>query len=360
MRTELALSYAQVGVLLSAPAIVASLIEPAFGILGDSGDRRTLVRGGGAAFAAALVLIALGTGFWPLLAALVLLYPASGAFVGLSQATLMDADPGGRERSMARWALAGSLGALGGPLLVGAADGVGLGWRAVVALLAVATVPLVVLLWRAPEVPHRAAAGPRAPRPPTSAALARGAREAWRALRRREVVRWLVLLEVADLLNDVLLAFLALYLVDVAGASAAWAGIAVAVWTGAGLLGTALLIPLLERVSGVRYVRASAVVALAAFPAFLVVAQPEAKLALLALLGALTSGWYPVLQGRLYDSVPGQSATVLALNNVAGLASGLLPLAIGLTAERHGLGAALWLLLAAPAALLTWLPRRAA
>ncbi len=44
---------------------------------------------------------------------------------------------------------------------------------------------------------------------------------------------------------DVLLGFLALYFVDVAGFSSSQAGLGVAVWTGMGLLGDFLLILLL-------------------------------------------------------------------------------------------------------------------
>ena len=62
-------------------------------------------------------------------------------------------------------------------------------------------------------------------------------RDALRAITRREVLRWLVLLELADLLLDVFGGFLALYLVDEAGASHATAGLAVALWAGAGLIG---------------------------------------------------------------------------------------------------------------------------
>jgi hypothetical protein len=60
-------------------------------------------------------------------------------------------------------------------------------------------------------------------------------RDAVRVMTRREVFRWLVLLEVSDLLLDVFLGFLALYLVDEVGASPATGVLAVAVWT---LVGT--------------------------------------------------------------------------------------------------------------------------
>jgi FSR family fosmidomycin resistance protein-like MFS transporter len=361
VRADLDLSYVQVGVLLSAPNLLANILEPAVGVLGDAWDRRALVRAGGVAFAGALVLVALGDGFLPLLAALTLLSPASGAFVGLSQATLMDADPGARERNMARWALAGSVGMVGGPLVVGAATYLGAGWRAPFAALALPALLLVVVIsasWPTMGSPCRHLEATPNDRTPLGVALVRGAGDLARALRRREVVRWLALLEFADLLLDVLYGYLALYFMDVLGASSARAGIAVAVWTVVGLLGDAFLIPLLARVSGIHYLRASALAMLVVFPAFLLANGTVPKLILLGLLGLLNAGWYAILKGRLYAAMPGQSATVLALGNVFGLAGSLLPLAIGLAAEWHGLGAAMWLLLLGPLALLVGLPRR--
>jgi len=357
VRADLDLSYGQLGLLLSAPHVFGNLVEPALGVLGDTWDRRALVRAGGCAFAAALVLAALSPGFWTLLAALALASPASGALVGLSQATLMDARAHDRDRGMAHWALAGSLGMVLGPLLVGAAGAAGLGWRATFALLAAPSALLLLALWRAPvAAPHRPAGASRS----FGASLVHGVRDAGRALRRREVLRWLTLLELADLMLDVLYAYLALYFVDVAGASGARAGVAVAVWTIVGLVGDALLIPVLGRVSGMRYLRASAAATLVVFPAFLLVDAALPKLALLGALGMLNAGWHAILKGRLYAAMPGRSATVMAVGNVFGLAGSLLPLVVGLAAERYGLGPAMWLLLAAPLALLAGLPRRAA
>lgn len=361
VRSDLGLSYVQLGVLLAAPNVIGNLLEPALGILGDAWDRRVLVRAGGGAFVAALALIALGDGFALLLAALALLSPASGAFVGLSQATLMDLDPSGRERRMAQWALAGSVGAVGGPLVIAAAAAAGLGWRAAFAGLAVPAALVLALLWRAQSTataPATDAAAPREQRP-LAVALVHGVREAVRAVRRREVVRWLALLEIADLLLDVLHAYLALYFVDVVGVSGARAGLAVVVWTGVGLLGDALLIPLLARVRGTTYLRASALVVLAVYPAFLLVAGATPKLVLLGGLGLLNAGWYAILKARLYAELPAQSATVMTLGSVFGLAGSLLPLAMGLAAERFGLGAAMWLPMLAPVALLLAVPRRA-
>ena len=129
------------------------------------------------------------------------------------------------------------------------------------------------------------------------------------------MLRWLLLLEVADLLLDVFVGFVALYLVDEAGASHGVAGLAVAVWAGAGLAGSAAMIPLLRRVDGLRYLRLSAVAAALLFVAFLLVPGTGAKLALLAALGLVNAGWYPVLQARLYDALGGASSLVLTVEH---------------------------------------------
>ena len=171
------------------------------------------------------------------------------------------------------------------------------------------------------------------------------------------MVRWLILLEFSDLMLDVLLGFLALYMVDVAKVTPAQAGAAVAVWTGVGLLGDFLLIPLLERIRGLDYLRVSVVAELILFPAFLLVPAPWIKFVLLGLLGLFNSGWYAILQAALYTAMPGQSGTALAVKNVSGLVGGLIPLVLGLVAQRFGLPAAMWLLLAGPLVLLAGLPR---
>ena len=194
---------------------------------------------GGIAFAASAALSAAAGGFWLLLAALLLGNPASGAFVSLAQATLMDGAPTQRVRNMARWTLAGSFGYVGGPVLLVVAVQLGLGWRGAIAALAAATLPLSFAALRFP-----------APRPETAPPLKRAVRDALAAVRRREVVRALLILEAADLLLDGFHGFIALYLVYGAGQTASMGALGVGVWTGAGLLGDWLLLPLLGRLTG--------------------------------------------------------------------------------------------------------------
>jgi FSR family fosmidomycin resistance protein-like MFS transporter len=352
IRSDLALNYLQIGVLLSAPGLIANFIEPVLAILGDVWKRRVLILGGGLFFAASLLLTSLSGSFVVLLVSFIIFNPASGAFVSLSQATLMDSDPARHEHNMARWTLAGSLGVLLGPLLLGGLALAGFGWRGAFLALALSSLGIFFFTWR--RLPRSTSRQPVLPRLED---LWVGLRNALSALRRGEVLRWLVLLEFSDLMLDVFYGFLALYFVDVAGLTSAQAALAVAVWTGAGLLGNFLLIPLLERVSGLATLRVSVVLEFILFPAFLLVPGIWLKVALLGLLGLFNAGWYAILQGRLYSAMPGQSATVMALGNLSGLFGKLLPFGIGLAAQAYGLGFAMWLLLAGPLALLLGLPR---
>ena len=177
-------------------------------------------------------------------------------------------------------------------------------------------------------------------------------------LKRKEVLRWLVLLEFSDLMLDVLYSYLALYLVDVVQLSPEMAALGVAVWTGVGLLGDFLLIPLLEKVRGLDYLRVSVVLELVLFPAFLLAPGLPLKLVCLGLLGFFNSGWYSVLKGNLYAEIRGQSGSMLVLDNAAAVFGKLIPLGLGLAAQSFGLGAAMWLLLAGPIVLLVGLPRK--
>jgi FSR family fosmidomycin resistance protein-like MFS transporter len=343
IRTDLGLSYAEIGVALALPNVASALAEPLLGLLGDLWRRRLLVVGGGVAYGLALLLLAGAAGFWMLLVSFMILYPASGAFVSLAQASFMDSAPERRERNMLRWTLAAYVGALAGPPLVGLALALGVGWRPVFAGLGLLALAIAVGSTRLPL-----AAAPAEPG-------AAGLRSAVRALRNRAVVWWLVLLEAADSLGDVLFAFLALYLVDEVGLTGAEAALVLTAWLGAGLAGNLAALRIVDRVGGLRLVRATAAAAVVVYAGFLLVEPFGLKLALLLALGVLVAGWYPVLKARLYAQLPGRSGTVMAAAGAFDLVAIVPPLAVGLAANRYGLDVALWLLLAGPLVLLAGL-----
>jgi FSR family fosmidomycin resistance protein-like MFS transporter len=261
----------------------------------------------------------------------------------------MDLEPASTERNMARWVVAGSLGGLLGPVALGAAVGVGWEWRGTTLAIAVSAVPVLI-----------AASGLRFPEPhPEVVDLRAALRGAIAALRERRVLRWLALLQLTDLLQDVFLGFLALYLVDVGGASAGVAAVGVGILSTAAFVGDALILRALRRTDGVRYLRWSAAAALVAYPAFLLVGSVGAKMVLLVPLGMLRAGWYAIAQALLYSELPARGGTAVAIGGPADLLGSLLPLAIGLAAHRFGLSRAMWLLLAAPVSLLALLPAEA-
>ncbi len=353
IRDDLSLTYLQIGLLLSVPRIWGSVAGVALGILGDVWKRRALIIGGGILFVASLFIISGSVSFAMLMAGLLIFNPASGAFVGLSQATLMDHDTSRYEQNMARWTFAGAAGVALGALALGGALEFGMGWRELVVATAVVAALTLLAALRLPLGGASSGGGSY----PTPSELRSGILGVLSALRRLPVLRWLVLLEMANLMGDWLLSYLALYFVDVSDASETQAALGVALWTGVGLLGDLLLIPLLERVKGLTYLRYSVVAELVLFIAFLLVSGLLPKLVIVALLGFGNAGWYSILKAQMYEEMPGRSGTVMAVSDASELVSGLTPLVIGLAARSWGLGAAMWLFLTGPVALLVGIPR---
>jgi MFS transporter, FSR family, fosmidomycin resistance protein len=355
IRDDLNLTYTQIGLLLSLPGILAAFIEPFIGILGDVWRRRLLILGGGILFTISLFMTSQSHSFGFLLLSIILFHPSSGAYVSLSQANLMDSDESRHEQNMARWTFAGSLGVVTGPFLLGLFVYLGLGWRGTYALLAsLSALSLIVAIRFLPadkkNIPF-----------PSFAEVFDGFKAAFNALKRKEVWRWLLLLEFADLMLDVLFSFLALYFVDVAHVNETQAGIAVTIWLVMGLITDFLFIPYVDKQKDtVQFLRRTAFLNAIAFVAFMLVPGFIPKIILVILVNLFNTGWYPILQGRLYSSLPGQSASLMAIGAVTTPLAKSLPLLIGILADQFGLGSAMWLLLLGPIALLIGLPKNMA
>jgi FSR family fosmidomycin resistance protein-like MFS transporter len=353
IRDGLHLTYTQIGLLLSLPGIIAAFIEPFIGILGDVWKRRVLIITGGILFTLSLFMTSASYSFAFLLASFILFFPSSGAFVSLSQANLMDSDTTRHEQNMARWTFAGSLGVLSGPLLLGLFVYFGLGWRGTYAALAsFSTLCLLAALRYLPPDPISTSSFP------SLRVVFDGFRAAFAALKRAEVWRWLLLLEFADLMMDVLFSYLALYFVDVARVTEGQAGIAVTVWLAMGLITDFLFIPFIDcQKDSIRFLRTTAIMELFAFAVFLLTPGFIPKLIVVIAVNLFNTGWYPILQGRLYSSLPGQSASIMAIGSVTAPFAKFFPFLIGLLADQFGLQTAMWILILGPIALLIGLPR---
>jgi len=349
LRDDLGLDYVQIGILLGLPAILAAVLEPPLLLLGDTPLRGRLIRGGGLLLGFAFALIGGAQSFPVLLLAMTLSYPASGAFVGLSQATMIERHPAREGEMMARWTAAGTLGSLSGPLLFASMLALGLTWRSTFLLCGAACLGLALLV--------------RSPRPSDPAPLA------WRTLtddlrsnlqatiRLRQLWRWLLLLPLADLMLDVFFGYIALFLTDVIGLPPAIAAVAVTIWLLGFLAGQFLLVRRLSRLEVRRVIRWTAAGTVIVYVVWL--AAPlgtPVRLALMLLLGLLAAPWYPLLQAGAFAAAPGRAATVSALTSVTGTLGGVLAVLAGAAAASFGLTAGLALLLLGPVALLIFAP----
>ncbi len=353
IRTDLGISYVQVGLLLGLPGILNTFIEPVLMLLGDTRFRKQIMLGGGLAIILSLVLIA-GTRSFPwVLLGMVIGFPASGAFVSLSQATLMDQSPGREPQMMARWTVAGSVANFIGPLVLAGGFAFGFGWRWAYFGMALMCLILVGMTLRRKIPPH------------TRLELSHQSEHAthnllgglWEAVRNARLMRWMVLLQFSDLLLDVLTGYLPLYFTDVAGFSVAQASLMVSVLMLAGLISNIVLIPILERFPGRNLVRISAGVTGILYAAWLLAPWLWAKIGLIILIKLVTLGWYEVLQGESFATVPGRSGTVMAINSVIGVLGGGISFFIGWVAAQAGLPAAMWILLVGPISLVLFVPR---
>jgi FSR family fosmidomycin resistance protein-like MFS transporter len=160
-------------------------------------------------------------------------------------------------------------------------------------------------------------------------------------------------------MGDVLFSYLALYFVDVGRASESQAGIAVTVWLAMGLITDFLFIPFIDRQrDSMKFLRITALMELFAFAIFLITPGFIPKLIVVIAVNLFNTGWYPILQGRLYSSLPGQSASVMAIGSVTAPLAKFFTFLIGFLADQVGLQTAIWILLFGPIALLIGLPRQ--
>jgi len=353
IRTDLGFSYVQVGLLLGLPGILNTFIEPVVLLLGDTRYRKHIMLGGGLAIILSLVLIAGTHSFLLVLLGMVIGFPASGAFVSLSQATLMDLNRGREPQMMARWTLAGSIANLIGPLLLAGGLALGFGWRWAYFGMAGICLLLVCFTWLRQIPLHPRNQDLTLSINPQKSLL----HGFWQALRNPQLLRWMILLPLSDFLLDVLTGYLPLYFTDVTGMSVTKASLMMSVLMLAGLISNVVLIPILERYPGRKLVRISAGLAGLLYAAWLLAPWLWAKIGLIILIKLVTLGWYEVLEGEAFATIPGRSGTVMAINSIIGAPAGGIAFVIGWVAAQAGLPAAMWILLLGPISLVLFVPR---
>jgi len=246
IRTDLRLSYLQIGLLLSVPGIVAAILEP---LLGFSGCLETPPADPGRGNLLCPGMSTHRPQHWLCLFAGRLLFflsrlrrvrePIAGFADGFR--------PGPARASHGTLELSRVARVVLSPLLLSGLAFISFGWRGIFIALAGLTCWCLCSSGSACQKRRRACSLCRAFRSMVGPAERPGCTASGEAL------RWLILLPFSDLMLDVLLGFLALYFVDVARLTPGQAALGIAVWSGLGLLGDFLLIPLLEKVRGLDY-----------------------------------------------------------------------------------------------------------
>ncbi len=316
-----------------AATLGSSLPQP---ILGVIADRRRLL------WLAPAGLAVAGTGAG--LAGLAPAYPAVWLLLllsGLGVATFHPAagrdarrDAGDSATAMSLFAAGGSVGFFLAPALVTPAL-VGFG-LAGTALFVPPAVLMAFVLWRHQLRRHPVAAG----------AGRAGGRDRWIPF------ALLTVLEVGrSVVTFGMNTFIALYWIDQLGASRSTGGAALTAFLGGGVVGTLLGGRIADRLGSVRTIRIGSVAALPALAAVRLVDDPIAAIVLVAVAGVTLNVPFAVLVklGQDYlSSRPGTAAGVTL--GLAVSAGGLFLPALGVLADRHGVGSALTALCIVPLA----------
>jgi MFS transporter, FSR family, fosmidomycin resistance protein len=71
------------------------------------------------------------------------------------------------------------------------------------------------------------------------------------------------------------------------------------------------------------------------YSTFLIIPDPGVKLILIGVIGFFNAGWYSILKGNLYTTMPGQCGTVMTLGTLFGLATARLHCTAGVGLPRR-------------------------
>jgi MFS family permease len=379
---DLVLSHsAYVALVFAGPQIAASLLEAGIALASDVWDRRRLVLAGQAALCASLALVARTHGPWGLTVGLALAGTASGVACGAAQALVVVNDPRGAERAMVRWTLFASIGDMLTPIVTAASIALGFSFRgAMAAIASVVALQCAASAAKRPQARPSAAERPQArpsaaerPQARPSAGL-RGARAdapddeppptalregLARARRRPRLWAWLFAAASCTLLDEIVVALAVLRMHREQGASAAFATSAAVAFAAGAVVGSAASDAAVARIGGQRLLLASAALCAAALGLALAARSPLATCGALFVVGVTCAPHHAIAFARAYDEMPGHPGAVQAISQLFIVIDIAAPVALGVVADRFGLGAAMAGLLLQPLIVLAcavWMP----
>jgi Na+/melibiose symporter-like transporter len=355
VRTQLGLSYLQVGLLFSIGALVTMLLEPAINLLSDRSPKHYWVLSGAFTLVLAMALASVASTFALLLLAFVLFYLADSVTVGLSQAALVDARPAESTRTMTCWTLMSGVGDLLGPLAVALVVSFRFGWSQLCWLAATCWLAFALVL-TPQHFPSTASNESDESNVDDAGSTPSLLAQLRAALRTPDLLRWAVLSFIPSMVDEVFLAFTTLYLHDNLHIHQASIGLIVTLEMLCSLLSLFLIERfLLKRIAPHKLLAWLAVLTLLGMIAFFILHTPWIVILALCIIDIGAVGWYPLATGQAYACLSGRSGTVLAVINLFTPLEAALPGLIGLVAGRFGLITALGVLATAPLWMLIFL-----
>jgi predicted MFS family arabinose efflux permease len=340
IRRDLDLSYAQVaGVLvaLSGGGIVGTFLI----IAADYVSRRVIASLGAATYGLAMIAFGVGHSLPLLLAAAFAWGAASDAFVHGAEVALVDLADEALGKTLARMNAWAAVGDLLGPLTLGAAALLGLGWRG--AFLGGGVAMLGYAAWLGAQ---------RFPPPHPPEKLPNPFAGVWRIARDREVLLLAILLGLFGLLDEPLDGFMIAYFERVRGWSPALAAAPVV----AGLVGGMAGFAAFERIAGERSPRRVVLICtvamIATLPAAIFLPDLPLQMAAAFVDGVAGAVLYTTLESVVLALRPGQAGATSAVVSAVGTAGMGFPALVGALADARGLGAGLALYAAVPALIL--------
>ena len=352
LQRTFATSYAELAtVIMLVPGLVGLCLEPPLFLLADRWPRRWFITGGFAGMVASMIVAALAPGPITFAIAISLYGIASGAAVGLAQATLVDANPTRRAAVVTRWTLLAALGDGAAPALLVLVGALGLTWRAGYLVLAgvIAAWALVIALRPLPvgfAASEPGGAGAPAPAP---------AQKLWptliAALRNKRLVAWLLALVLCDLLDEILVVLASLHLRDNLGAGPEWRTVVLGALVAGSVIGLVAVERLLVRVAATRLLKWTAFSCAVTYAVWLTAPTPFTSAILMVPVGITSAPLYPLTAAQAYAANPGKSGAVLAIGHLFTPLALALPWLLGVVADHWGLPLALALLAIQPVGL---------
>ncbi|WP_239015458.1 MFS transporter [Archangium violaceum] len=318
--------------------VLGAVLEPPLLAMAHGRRERPMRVAGLALMAVTTLAAALAPSYWLLLAALVLYGPASGLGVNLAQAALVSADPKRSEAVLARWGLLGLVGDLLAPAALAVSVALGTGWRgALIAVGVLAALQAAVAL-RAPGTGDGTSEEQEVPVLETLRA----------AVRSPPLVAWSVIVVLCGLMDEVLVAFGALFLSERLGANATERAAILSAAVLGGILGAVLLERVASRFRPSTLLAISGLGCALGYSAWLAATTWLTSALALGVAGLFATAHYPLLRARAFAAMPERPNVVLAAGSLFGALELTLPLLVGAVANGPGLFAALLVLLAQP------------